>query len=61
MRRDMRKTIWIKCNNIKKFSKLYDYLPFYLKNGFIYEHKLYKIHIDSITKNIEYWLMKKGY
>ena len=41
-------------NNIKKFSKLYDLLPFYFKNGWIYEHKLYKLHVDSITKNIEY-------
>ena len=41
-------------NNIKQFSKLYDKLPFYLKNGFIYEHKLYKMHIDTITKNIKY-------
>ena len=29
-------------------------MPFYLKNGFIYEHKLYKMHIDTITKNIKY-------
>lgn len=41
-------------NNIKKFSKFYDLLPFYYKNGWVYEHKLFKLHVDSITKNIEY-------
>tara|TARA_B100001094_G_scaffold318573_1_gene362341 strand:- start:1882 stop:2604 length:723 start_codon:yes stop_codon:yes gene_type:complete len=42
-------------NNIYNFSKLYDKLPIYLKdNEQISGHKLFKLHIDSITNNIDY-------
>jgi len=40
--------------NIKEFSKLFEKLDIYLKNGFIYEHRLYKMHVDSITDKLIY-------
>ena len=40
--------------NITKFVKLFDLLPKYLSNGFIYEHQLHKMHIDSFTNYITY-------
>ena len=42
-------------DNIYTFSKLHDKLPIYLNNNIqISMHKIFKLHIDSITNNIDY-------